>query len=503
MSFLSLPLEIHQRIISCLLSNRDVAALSVQCRILHSMCDMATRKKYHRISVSSGEENIDKPFELLMDILKRPSLGNYVRHIECCTPTNRHMDYKEAKSQRDLSNKEMNLVRKAVRQGGFTGPQEDRVINMLMQRMEKTATFGDYRQRESLGTFITQALTAILIVVSPNVVSMATTHPSGLSSNYAIDFPLAELLRQANASPENKPYLRNLRSVYLINKSDSTWSDGRFYLQMDLSGCLKLFDNLLSIESVRVDIMEEDPNGELDFKEKSSNISKISIHHSSVGSLYLMNLIWSCKVLREFQYSIAGRASSDGGFPIFSPKAFIKVLCAHKKTLEILDVDTEDRIHVFDIVDEEERDHECNQYGSPFEYSLSNDTLAFYKSIWTYSGSLKEFVALKRLSLGIKFLLYFAAGVQGEPYRKKENMDLVYCLPVGLEYLCVRGYQRGENEEHDKQMDSLRAFYKSGSSQLKEVNGIDELIPNGETVRHPDNDDHLLWSLEEMGYESD
>ncbi|CAI7565773.1 unnamed protein product [Penicillium viridicatum] len=464
---------------------------------------MATRKKIHRISVSSGEEDIDKPFALLMDILKRPSLGNYVRHVECRTATSSHMDYKQVKSQLDSRNEEIDLVQKAVEKGGFTGPEVDRVVNMLMQRMDKTATYGGYRHRESLGTFITQALTAILIVVSPNVVSMALTHPSGLSCNRTIDFPLAQLLRRANASPEDKPYLCHLRSVYVINKNDSTWSDGRFYLPMDFSGCLRLFDNLPSIESARVDIMKQDPNEKLEFKEKCSNISKISIHHSSVGSLYLANLIWSCKILKEFQYSIGGRGSNDGSSPIFNPEAFIKALCAHKKTLEILEVDTENEIDIFEIFDEEERDYQLNQYGSPFESDISDETCTFYKLIWTYGGSLKEFVALKRLSLGINFLLYFAAGVSGEPYKKKEKLDLVDCLPNELEYLCVRGYQKGESEEHDQQMGVLMDFYKSGSSQLKELKGIDELIPNAEVVHDPDNDDHLLWSLEELGYESD
>ncbi|KAJ5972971.1 uncharacterized protein N7479_002889 [Penicillium vulpinum] len=460
------------------------------------------RKKYQRISVSSGEENIDESFAFLMDILKRPSLGNYVRHVECCKSIYEygHIDYKEVKSQRDLSNEEMNLVRNAVRKGGFKGTQEDRVVNMLMQRMEKTAALA-YRYRESIGTFIAQALTAILIVVSPNLVSMAMTPPCRLSSKRVIDFPLAELLHQANASPESMPYLRNLRNVYLINKNDD--SESRFYLPMEFSGCLRLFDNLLSIESVRVDIMEEDGNEKLAFKEKCSNITKISIHHSSLGSLYLTNLIWSCRVLREFQYSTGGRASIEGGSPMFNPKAFIKVLCAHKKTLEILDVNTGDGVYAFDIVDEEERDHRFNHHGGPFEYHISDETCTFYKLIWTYGGSLKEFVALKRLSLDINVMLYFAAGVSGEPYKKGTKLDLVDCLPVGLEYLCVRGYQKGENEEHDKQMDALMVFYKSGSSQLTEVKGIDELIPNAEVVQDPDEDDHLLWSLEEMGYESD
>ena len=55
------------------------------------------------------------------------------------------MDYKQVKSQRDLSNEEIDLVKKAVKKGGFTGLQLDRVVNMLMRRMEKTATYYDYQ----------------------------------------------------------------------------------------------------------------------------------------------------------------------------------------------------------------------------------------------------------------------------------------------------------------------------------------------------------------------
>lgn len=134
MSFLELPLEVKQRIISYLPSHSDVAALSVQCRALHSISDMATRKKYHHISVSPSEDGTEVPFGLLMDILKRPTLGHYVRHVECCTPTARYKDYEETKPQRGLSDEDMNLVQAAVRKAGFTGPSEHQVVNMLMQR---------------------------------------------------------------------------------------------------------------------------------------------------------------------------------------------------------------------------------------------------------------------------------------------------------------------------------------------------------------------------------
>ncbi|KAJ5780220.1 hypothetical protein N7457_005380 [Penicillium paradoxum] len=502
MSFLALPLEIHQRILSYLLSHRDVAALSIQCRTLHAMCDMAMRKKYHRIRVSLGEENVGNAFELLMDILRRPRLGQYVSCIECCPPVRWHKDWEEVEYQRDLSKEDMSLVRRAVRIGGFTGPKEERVVNMLMQRSEiPRPIFGDDRLNKTRWTFISQALTAILAVVSPNLVSMTMT--TAFIGHSDIEFPLFKLLEQANASPEEKPYLRNLRSIYLLNKSGSSMDDGRFYCRMIFYDALNLFDNLLSIESVRADIIEMEDIEAIEYKDQCSNISRVSILHSSVSSTYLARVIWSCKILTEFRYSIGGRDSEEGGYLHFNPKTFIKTICRNKETLEILDVDVEHQIHEFNIGDEEWRELQYNEHGGPFEEDIDEDEAAFLRSIWTHGGSLKEFVVLKRLSLGINFLLYFARGVSKTSNETKEKVNLVDCLPDNLEYLCVRGYQKGENSEHDEQMDALMAFYKSGSSQLKGLEGVEKLIPNAEPVEHPDDDSHLLWSLSELGYDSD
>ncbi|KAJ6113908.1 hypothetical protein N7523_007225 [Penicillium sp. IBT 18751x] len=76
--------------------------------------------------------------------------------------------------------------------------------------------------------------------------------------------------------------------------------------------------------------------------------------------------------------------------------------------------------------------------------------------------------------------------------------NLAECLPVSLEYLCVRGYEREVNTEHDEQMDTLMALYKSGSSNLNEVVGYEELIPHSDHVK-PDDEDRL-WSLQERDY---
>jgi hypothetical protein len=110
------------------------------------MCDMATRNKYCRISVSSGEDDIDRAIGSLMEILKRPELAFYVRHIECRKALTWRADYKRTDPVRGLSSEKRNLIQKAVRMGDFIGPKEDRVVTMLMQRMDKALfQFGGYR----------------------------------------------------------------------------------------------------------------------------------------------------------------------------------------------------------------------------------------------------------------------------------------------------------------------------------------------------------------------
>ncbi|KAJ5319904.1 hypothetical protein PENANT_c075G02328 [Penicillium antarcticum] len=515
MSFLSLPPEIHQRILSYILSARDVAALSIQCRALHAMCDMPTRKIYDTISIYSNDESIDGAFGLLMNILKRPTLGHYVRHVESCSATFLSMEFKETAPQRGVNDEDTALVRGAVKKAGFSGHSEDRVVNMLMQRMEHaTGSYGFYKYRDTLGTFIAQALIAVLIALSPNLTSMATPPPFRWHGQEGVSYPLVEFLRQVKASPEAKPYFQNLRKVYLINKSDSTWSDGRFYVPMDFLACWELFDQLPSIESIGADLVVADENDKQALESRLSNISRIAINHSHINSNILVQCISSCRILRELQYSIGGRASSDGSSPTVNPKAIIKAILGHKDSLEILDLDVDSVTRLEglagDEYDYESMEFELDRDGSPFKEWVHPGVSESLRSIWMRQGSLKDFGTLKELSLGLEFLVYFARGVRASeaPVEEASMEDhewpiVADCLPESLEYLCIRGYEKGVSEELDRQVDALMAYYESGSSNLKEIKGLVETIPNSDTVGSPDNNGELLWSLTEMGYESD
>ncbi|KAJ5973078.1 uncharacterized protein N7479_002996 [Penicillium vulpinum] len=134
MSLLALPSEIHQLVISHVHSNQDVASISISCRTLRIVCDMETRKKFDRIRISGNDDSRNAAFALLMAILRRPRLGHYVHHIECNDPTFHLTDYLEREHQRDLSGDDIRRVEIATRKAGFTGPKQDRILNMLMQK---------------------------------------------------------------------------------------------------------------------------------------------------------------------------------------------------------------------------------------------------------------------------------------------------------------------------------------------------------------------------------
>lgn len=366
------------------------------------------------------------------------------------------------------------------------------------------------------GTFMAQALAAILISVSPNLVSLAMTRPfddySGLwwfpeqwSEDDDVHFPLDKLLRRANADPESKPYLQNLRDVYIINEFPCHANVHDNYYRTDFMGCLPLFDRLPAIESVGIDLLDVDDDGRQGIEHMTSNISRIRINHSSLHPVYLARLLYFCKVIREFQYTIGGRAMGGHGHSFFTPIPVFKVLCGHKHTLETLDLDVDSHLPMLRDWDENKVEEYFAEKDPAWHADGEEEALEFkfLTSIWKQEGSLSDFTALKSLTMGIGLLLYFVKGVFLNPGSRRGPIMLVDCLPENLENLCIRGYQRGLNDNWDAQVDALLAHYKSGKSNLKSLTGIEELIPNAVDLKEPIRPRNMRWTLEKIGYELD
>ena len=130
----NLPNEILQQIISSLESHQDVAALSIQCHSLHALCDLPTRKKYRQIRIVPVDWSLDIAFARLMEILKQPRLGRYVRCIENWEKPMESEHYVLGEDQRKLPEEEMQLLRAATQEAGFVDSEGEAVVNMLLQK---------------------------------------------------------------------------------------------------------------------------------------------------------------------------------------------------------------------------------------------------------------------------------------------------------------------------------------------------------------------------------
>ena len=127
-----LPKEILLQIISLLPSPHDIAALSLQCHHLHSLCDMKTRKKYRRIRITNDATDLSRAFTFLIRILKQPTLGQYIRHIELYDPwvDSTPPGYS---SNATLNEEHTELIRAAIQNAGFPPREIDRLVGIVAQ----------------------------------------------------------------------------------------------------------------------------------------------------------------------------------------------------------------------------------------------------------------------------------------------------------------------------------------------------------------------------------
>ncbi|KAL4901252.1 hypothetical protein BDW74DRAFT_160557 [Aspergillus multicolor] len=266
---------------------------------------MQTRRHYHKIRIAPNTRSLDTAFNLLLDILRRPSLGRYVRHIEVHAGLPIYVEYTHRESQRIIGRQDRELLQSAVRKAGFAA-EEYRILNMLMQRMVSYETLLRQPEREA----------------------------DEIWRPGEVQYPLNQLLRRVSADPTAVPYLQNLRECYILNEPESSLDDDRFYLPMEFFQAFTAIGGLPAIESVATDALEGDVNEEEGLELASSNISEIHIQHSSVSSAYLTSLICSCKTLKVLRFSVGGRATLDRSQPMFFHTTVMRALLFHKRTLE-------------------------------------------------------------------------------------------------------------------------------------------------------------------------
>lgn len=310
-------------------------------------------------------------------------------------------------------------------------------------------------------------------------------------------------------------------------------NDGRFYEDYDVYGSLNLVRRLPAVESVRFDAIVESENPSVRLPPRSANYTRIIIRHSMLDYHYHSNLIESAKVLKEFTFSIGGRASSDSSLRIISPDRLLRSLLIHRGTLDHLDLNMEDHVsldilfndddsyqrrRLFEDDDEETTEHERLEYEMEWADELellssssnNNNIKKDDEDENPPRCSLKSFHHLKHLSLGIYLLLYYALGIGDDKINLDdsnwESFSLADHLPPNLESLCIYGYDKGNMEPPygipDFHLDAHVAKFMEEKEaklpSLKVVEGVDELVPNDTSVEDPDDSPELLWEREEV-----
>jgi hypothetical protein len=402
----------------------------------------------------------------------------------------------------------MTCLRTAVKKAGSVGQDEEQVVNILMQRTPYLAAnpFDMYvckllivvcpkslimnPRYTSRDSYMAQALAALVISFSPNLESLRLGPLGRYMSDYEIrmfrragqeahrvHLPLERLFARAN-SGKSTTFLQNLRKVHFIDEGED--DDGRYYHDHDLFLSIWYVHNLPVINSISVAYMCLDPeNGRQEFPVSSSNIRDIEIIHSNVESKHLAVLISATKRLEQFTYATGGRCYLNRGKARFDPRTIIKALLLHRESLEVLDLDVDSQISFYhlprfppdfeDMADWDENNGEDN-----WDTERKRTHAAVRKLIALQTGSLRDFVAMTDLSVGIKSLILMARGVDASN-DDHDTFTLADCLPPNLESLCIRGYEKGVYPADDGHIDALIAQVQDGKLPLlKEVTGVEE-----------------------------
>ncbi|GFF59295.1 LOW QUALITY PROTEIN: conserved hypothetical protein [Aspergillus udagawae] len=221
--------------------------------------------------------------------------------------------------------------------------------------------------------------------------------------------------------------------------------------------------------------------------------------HGSPHYLYLVYIIESAKHLEKFIYGIGGHSSWNGMLMTFHLERVFWVLFAHQASLCQLDLVVEGETYLLDLnslwyskYTPEEEEHESawdnpvylHKWADELEKVPAEDEQR--PSDFLFSS---EFLQLKDLSLGVHILYLYACGY-GSIQLDSGSFSLVDHLPPNLVSLRIYGYKKGmrprlkgfsQNSLED-QLAKLMAAKDEKLPRLAIVEGIEEPIPNGETI---------------------
>jgi hypothetical protein len=322
------------------------------------------------------------------------------------------------------------------------------------------------------------------------------------------DYVFKHFLELASIRGKNMPFLQNLRAVRFLVDLNTRVYHSSDYQPYDLFISLNLVRRLPAVESIRMDAVADADLPSVEPPPRSGNYTCVTIQHSSLSYPYLVYTIESAKRLEKFTYGIGGRSSWNGMLTPFHPERVFRALFAHRASLRQLDLDVEEETRLLDLdslrflkyTREEEEEHESPRDDPVYlhEWADELEKLPAEDKSTADVCSLRNFLQLEDLSLGVHILYLYAGGYGGDQL-DNGSFSLVDHLPPNLVSLRIYGYKRGmkprlkgvSQNSLEEQLAKLMAEKDEKLPRLAVVEGIEEPIPNGETIEGSMNKDKL------------
>ncbi|EAW18941.1 uncharacterized protein NFIA_088970 [Aspergillus fischeri NRRL 181] len=407
-------------------------------------------------------------------------------------------------------------LKKAIERLGFESVEkQEKILNML----QAPAIMYDDDPRSP---FLAQALAALLVSVSPMLDSLSFC-PVGYEAPKLLrleaeadgeplpmsDYVFKHFLELASMRGKDMPFLQNLRAVRFLVDPNTDVYHSTYYQPYGLFISLNLVRRLPAVESIRMDAIADANLPSVEPPPRSGNYTCITIQHSSLSYPYLVYIIESAKRLEKFTYGIGGHSSWNGMLTPFHPEHVFRALFVHRASLRQLDLDVEEETRILDLDSDnlrylqytpEEEEHESPRDDPVYlhEWADELEKLPAEDESTADDCSLRNFLQLEDLSLGVHILYLYARGYGGDQV-DNGSFSLVDHLPPNLVSLRIYGYKKGmkprlkgvSQNSLEEQLAKLMAEKDEKLPRLAVVEGIEEPIPNGETIEGPMNKDKL------------
>jgi hypothetical protein len=439
-NFPSLPDELLLMIFRNVQDHRDVVSLALQNKRFHALSDLKTRRKFRRTQ-SACDTDMARALKMLLLILKRPHLGEYVRHlkIDC----GRGCRDEDPLREEDLEPEDVERLKQAIRNAGFVEEEVPQMMEAMFPKVEYLSfTEGWHPTME--------ALAALLASVSPRLESItccdlgyymekeSLTHEEPKFVQLTADgcgSPgwFGQFIQRAGQSRDPVPYLQHLRTVRFIPDT-SALADERFFEENDFWHGLNVFRRLPAIESLRYDAMcDSEQHMTIPPPPRRGNYTHLEFRNCFIRFHVMAGIIESARTLKHLTWTTGGRSSLEGGIAVMV-RDWLTPLLLHRHTLEYLDLDTES---VTWLRQERERprqeDEETaawekerfeSEWAGELQEPISLPLLEERTASETPVRSLRSLYRLEHLGLGASTLCILAQGV-GADKVDSESFSLV------------------------------------------------------------------------------